>query len=165
MTRLRVPIDKLRQTRTKIMVNLGNPKPDALQSSMRKSKGKTVATRRAIGEKPPRAECLPDQQSDGVLLARMEFIINQRIGIHPMAFARSQQRRGVSSFSARPKSQSTWSLLSCAANIGFPTNTWFRFCSAFLLSRLMSSYESGVLIRHASESAEAQTQQKTIAAN
>jgi hypothetical protein len=52
MTRPQVAIDKLRKTRTEIMVNLGNPKPDAFESYMLKSKGKTVATRRAIGEKP-----------------------------------------------------------------------------------------------------------------
>jgi hypothetical protein len=102
MTRPRVAIDKLRQTRTKIMVNLGNRKTDTLQSSMLKSKVKTVATRRAIGEKPARAERLPDQKSDGVLQVRMEFIIIEHIGIHPTALGRPRQGRGASSFPARP---------------------------------------------------------------
>jgi hypothetical protein len=76
MTRPQVAIDKLRKTRTEIMVNLGNPKPDAFESYMLKSKGKTVATRRAIGEKPRGRKRLPDQKSDGDVLARIEFIVN-----------------------------------------------------------------------------------------
>ncbi|NPV20547.1 phosphoenolpyruvate synthase [Bradyrhizobium aeschynomenes] len=56
----RLAIDELDKPRTEIMVNLGNPE---------------LAFKTAL---------LPN---DGVGLARMEFIINQSIGIHPMALA------------------------------------------------------------------------------
>lgn len=56
----RTAIESVQKPRTEIMVNLGNPE---------------VAFKTAS---------LP---SDGVGLARMEFIINQHIGIHPMALA------------------------------------------------------------------------------
>ncbi|CCE01789.1 phosphoenolpyruvate synthase [Bradyrhizobium sp. STM 3809] len=56
----RLAIDKIEKPRTHIMVNLGNPE---------------LAFKTAL---------LPN---DGVGLARMEFIINQSIGIHPMALA------------------------------------------------------------------------------
>ncbi|MGJ4928972.1 phosphoenolpyruvate synthase [Bradyrhizobium sp. HKCCYLS2038] len=56
----RLAIDKLEKPHTHIMVNLGNPE---------------LAFKTAL---------LPN---DGVGLARMEFIINQSIGIHPMALA------------------------------------------------------------------------------
>ncbi len=56
----RVGTDTLKKPRTGIMVNLGNPE---------------IAFKTAM---------LPN---DGVGLARMEFIINQHIGIHPMALA------------------------------------------------------------------------------
>ena len=56
----RVPIAELARPRTPIMVNLGDPEL-AFKSAM-----------------------LPNE---GVGLARMEFIINQQIGIHPMALA------------------------------------------------------------------------------
>ncbi|CAL75453.1 phosphoenolpyruvate synthase [Bradyrhizobium sp. ORS 278] len=56
----RLAIDKLDKPHTHIMVNLGNPE---------------LAFKTAL---------LPN---DGVGLARMEFIINQSIGIHPMALA------------------------------------------------------------------------------
>ncbi|MGJ4963160.1 phosphoenolpyruvate synthase [Bradyrhizobium sp. HKCCYLRH3061] len=56
----RLAIDRLEKPRTEIMVNLGNPE---------------LAFKTAL---------LPN---DGVGLARMEFIINQAIGIHPMALA------------------------------------------------------------------------------
>lgn len=52
--------DKLQKPRTEIMVNLGNPE---------------VAFKTAM------------MPNDGVGLARMEFIISQHIGIHPMALA------------------------------------------------------------------------------
>jgi pyruvate,water dikinase len=57
----RITTDRLQKPHTEIMINLGNPE---------------VAFKTAL---------LP---SDGVGLARMEFIINQHIGIHPMALAR-----------------------------------------------------------------------------
>jgi pyruvate,water dikinase len=60
----RVAIDKLQKPRTEIMVNLGNPE---------------IAFKTAM---------VP---SDGVGLARMEFIINQHIGIHPMALAQPEK--------------------------------------------------------------------------
>ncbi len=56
----RVPISTVPRPRTAIMVNLGNPEL-AFHTAM-----------------------LPN---DGVGLARMEFIINQHIGVHPMALA------------------------------------------------------------------------------
>src|SRR5579883_102525 len=56
----RVATDKLARPRTEIMVNLGNPE---------------VAFKTALAP------------NDGVGLARMEFIISQHIGIHPMALA------------------------------------------------------------------------------
>lgn len=56
----RLSTDKLKRPKTEIMVNLGNP---------------DIAFRTAM---------LPN---DGVGLARMEFIINEYIGVHPMALA------------------------------------------------------------------------------
>ena len=56
----RVATDTLQKPRTEIMVNLGNPE---------------IAFKTAMAP------------SDGVGLARMEFIISQEIGIHPMALA------------------------------------------------------------------------------
>ncbi len=56
----RVAADRLERPRTAIMVNLGNPE---------------IAFKTAM---------LPN---DGVGLARMEFIISQHIGVHPMALA------------------------------------------------------------------------------
>ncbi len=60
----RVATGALKKPRTKIMVNLGNPE---------------IAFKTAM---------IPN---DGVGLARMEFIINQHIGIHPMALAKPEQ--------------------------------------------------------------------------
>ena len=56
----RIAIDRLQKPRTEIMVNLGDP---------------DLAFKTALAP------------NDGVGLARMEFIINQHIGIHPMALA------------------------------------------------------------------------------
>ena len=56
----RIAVDKLERPRTAIMVNLGNPE---------------IAFKTAMAP------------NDGVGLARMEFIINQHIGVHPMALA------------------------------------------------------------------------------
>jgi pyruvate,water dikinase len=60
----RVATEKLEKPHTEIMVNLGNPE---------------VAFKTALAP------------NNGVGLARMEFIINQHIGIHPMALARPDQ--------------------------------------------------------------------------
>jgi pyruvate, water dikinase len=60
---VRVQADTLQKPRTEIMVNLGNPE---------------IAFKTAM------------MPNDGVGLARMEFIINQHIGIHPMALARPE---------------------------------------------------------------------------
>ena len=60
----RVAIDGLKKPHTEIMVNLGNPE---------------LAFKTAM------------MPGDGVGLARMEFIINQHIGIHPMALAKPEQ--------------------------------------------------------------------------
>jgi pyruvate,water dikinase len=56
----RIAADRLEKPRTEIMVNIGNPE---------------IAFKTAM------------TPNDGVGLARMEFIINQYIGIHPMALA------------------------------------------------------------------------------
>ncbi|MGE5156892.1 MAG: phosphoenolpyruvate synthase [Gemmatimonas sp.] len=70
----RIATDRLEKPRTEIMVNLGNPE---------------VAFKTALAP------------NDGVGLARMEFIINQHIGIHPMALAQpnkvksAQDRRAI----------------------------------------------------------------------
>lgn len=60
----RVATAALNKPRTRIMVNLGNPE---------------LAFKTAM------------MPNDGVGLARMEFIINQHIGIHPMALAKPKQ--------------------------------------------------------------------------
>jgi pyruvate,water dikinase len=60
----RIATENLKKPRTEIMVNLGNPE---------------IAFKTAM---------VPN---DGVGLARMEFIINQHIGIHPMALAKPEQ--------------------------------------------------------------------------
>ena len=60
----RTTVDSLQKPRTEIMVNLGNPE---------------IAFKTAM------------MPNDGVGLARMEFIINQHIGIHPMALARPEE--------------------------------------------------------------------------
>jgi pyruvate,water dikinase len=60
----RVATGALKRPRTKIMVNLGNPE---------------IAFKTAM------------MPTDGVGLARMEFIINQHIGVHPMALAKPEQ--------------------------------------------------------------------------
>lgn len=64
----RMAIDRLVKPRTKVMVNLGNPE---------------IAFKTAM------------TPSDGVGLARMEFIINQHIGIHPMALAQPEKVRSI----------------------------------------------------------------------
>lgn len=64
----RVTADRLEKPHTEIMVNLGNPE---------------IAFKTAM------------MPNDGVGLARMEFIINQHIGIHPMALARPEKVESV----------------------------------------------------------------------
>lgn len=64
----RVAADRLHKPHTEIMVNLGNPE---------------IAFKTAM------------MPNDGVGLARMEFIINQHIGIHPMALARPEKVKSV----------------------------------------------------------------------
>ena len=64
-----VAVDTLQKPRTEIMVNLGNPE---------------IAFKTAM------------MPNDGVGLARMEFVINQHIGIHPMALARPEQVKSAS---------------------------------------------------------------------
>ena len=66
--RVTVKADVVRRTKTEIMVNLGNP---------------DLAFRTAM---------LP---AAGVGLARMEFIINEAIGVHPMALAHPEQVTGA----------------------------------------------------------------------
>lgn len=64
----RIAIDKLNRPRTSIMVNLGNPE---------------IAFKTAMAP------------NDGVGLARMEFIISQHIGVHPMALAQPDKVKSV----------------------------------------------------------------------
>ncbi|MBU6461379.1 MAG: phosphoenolpyruvate synthase [Bradyrhizobium sp.] len=76
----RIATDKLERPSTEIMVNLGNPE---------------IAFKTAMAP------------SDGVGLARMEFIINQHIGIHPMALAQpgkiksARDRRSIKTLTER----------------------------------------------------------------
>jgi pyruvate,water dikinase len=76
----KLAIDKLEKPRTEIMVNLGNPET-AFKTAM--------------------------MPNDGVGLARMEFIINQHIGIHPMALAApdkvksTRERKTIANLTAR----------------------------------------------------------------
>jgi pyruvate, water dikinase len=65
----RTTVDSLQKPRTEIMVNLGNPE---------------IAFKTAM------------MPNDGVGLARMEFIINQHIGVHPMALARPEEVKSAS---------------------------------------------------------------------
>jgi pyruvate,water dikinase len=60
----RIAADRLEKPRTEIMVNIGNPE---------------IAFKTAM------------TPNDGVGLARMEFIINQYIGVHPMALAQPEK--------------------------------------------------------------------------
>ena len=93
----RVAIDKLQRTRTGIMVNLGNPE---------------IAFKTAMAP------------SDGVGLARMEFIINQHIGIHPMALARPEKvksardRRAIKLLTARYKKPSDFFVERLSEGVG-----------------------------------------------
>ncbi|MGY3534488.1 phosphoenolpyruvate synthase [Bradyrhizobium sp. USDA 4452] len=64
----RIAADRLAKPRTEIMVNLGNPE---------------IAFKTAMAP------------NDGVGLARMEFIISQHIGIHPMALAQPDKVRSA----------------------------------------------------------------------
>jgi pyruvate,water dikinase len=76
----RIATDRLQRPRTEIMVNLGDP---------------DLAFKTALAP------------NDGVGLARMEFIINQHIGIHPMALAEpdkiksARDRRRIKLLTAR----------------------------------------------------------------
>ena len=93
----RVAIDKLEKPRTEIMVNLGNPE---------------VAFKTALAP------------NDGVGLARMEFIINQHIGVHPMALAQpgkvksAQDRRAIRHLTAGYKQPSDFFIERLSEGVG-----------------------------------------------
>ncbi|TPQ39100.1 phosphoenolpyruvate synthase [Bradyrhizobium guangdongense] len=92
-----IATEGLQKPHTEIMVNLGNPE---------------IAFKTAL---------LP---SDGVGLARMEFIINQHIGIHPMALARpnkvtsAQDRRKIKLLTARHKRPSDFFIERLSEGVG-----------------------------------------------
>jgi pyruvate, water dikinase len=93
----KVAIDKLEKPRTEIMVNLGNPE---------------VAFKTAMAP------------NDGVGLARMEFIISQHIGIHPMALAApkkvtsAKDRKTIESLTARYKKPADFFVERLAEGVG-----------------------------------------------
>jgi pyruvate,water dikinase len=93
----RIATDRLQKPHTEIMINLGNPE---------------VAFKTAL---------LP---SDGVGLARMEFIINQHIGIHPMALAcpdkikSARDRRKIKRLTAHHKRPSDFFVERLSEGIG-----------------------------------------------
>jgi pyruvate,water dikinase len=93
----RIASDKLQKPRTEIMVNLGNP---------------DVAFKTALAP------------NDGVGLARMEFIINQHIGIHPMALAQPEKvksardRRKIELLTARHKQPSDFFVERLSEGVG-----------------------------------------------
>lgn len=92
-----IATEGLLKPRTEIMVNLGNPE---------------VAFKTAL---------LP---SDGVGLARMEFIVNQHIGIHPMALAcpdkvtSARDRRKIELLTARHKRPSDFFVERLSEGVG-----------------------------------------------
>jgi pyruvate,water dikinase len=93
----RIATDKLQRPRTEIMVNLGNPE---------------VAFKTGLAP------------NDGVGLARMEFIINQHIGIHPMALAQPEKvksdrdRRRIRLLTARYKQPSDFFVERLSEGVG-----------------------------------------------
>jgi pyruvate, water dikinase len=93
----RIAIDRLQKPHTEIMVNLGNPE---------------IAFKTAMAP------------SDGVGLARMEFIINQYIGIHPMALAQPEKvksardRRTIKRLTARYKTPSDFFVEHLSEGVG-----------------------------------------------
>ncbi|PDT75013.1 phosphoenolpyruvate synthase [Bradyrhizobium sp. C9] len=93
----RIATDSLAKPRTEIMVNLGNPE---------------LAFKTAMAP------------SDGVGLARMEFIINQHIGIHPMALAQPEKvksardRRTIKLLTARYKKPSDYFVERLSEGVG-----------------------------------------------
>jgi pyruvate, water dikinase len=93
----RVAIDRLEKPHTEIMVNLGNPE---------------IAFKTAMAP------------GDGVGLARMEFIISQHIGIHPMALAQPERvksardRRTIKLLTARYKNPSDFFVEHLSEGVG-----------------------------------------------
>ncbi|MGJ4943071.1 phosphoenolpyruvate synthase [Bradyrhizobium sp. HKCCYLS1011] len=93
----KIAIDTLLKPRTEIMVNLGNPE---------------VAFRTAM---------MPNA---GVGLARMEFIISQHIGIHPMALAAPEKvksakvRKAIQNLTARYKAPADFFVERLAEGVG-----------------------------------------------
>jgi pyruvate, water dikinase len=93
----RVTADNLEKPHTEIMVNLGNPE---------------IAFKTAM------------MPNDGVGLARMEFIINQHIGIHPMALAQPEKvksardRRMIRLLTGRHKKPSDFFIERLSEGIG-----------------------------------------------
>ena len=99
-----IETDRLERPRTKIMVNLGNPE---------------IAFKTAM------------TPNDGVGLARMEFIINQHIGIHPMALAQPEEvksakdRQTVKRLTARFKKPSDFFVEHLAEGVGTITAAFY----------------------------------------
>jgi pyruvate,water dikinase len=93
----RVAMDRLEKPHTEIMVNLGNPE---------------IAFKTALAP------------NDGVGLARMEFIINQHIGIHPMALAKpdkvksARDRRSIRLLTGRFKKPSDFFVERLSEGVG-----------------------------------------------
>ncbi|HLZ01095.1 MAG TPA: phosphoenolpyruvate synthase [Bradyrhizobium sp.] len=93
----RIATDRLAKPRTEIMVNLGNPE---------------IAFKTAMAP------------NDGVGLARMEFIINQHIGIHPMALAQpakvksAHDRRSIRLLIERYRKPSDFFIESLSEGVG-----------------------------------------------
>ena len=93
----RIATDRLEKPRTEIMVNLGNPE---------------IAFKTAMAP------------NDGVGLARMEFIINQHIGIHPMALAQpdkvksGRDRRSIRLLTERYKKPSDFFVERLSEGVG-----------------------------------------------
>jgi pyruvate,water dikinase len=92
-----IATENLRRPRTEIMVNLGNPE---------------IAFKTAL---------LP---SDGVGLARMEFIISQHIGVHPMALAQpdkvksANDRRKIAAMAKNCKSPAEFFVQRLSEGVG-----------------------------------------------
>jgi pyruvate,water dikinase len=92
-----IATDRLEKPRTEIMVNLGNPE---------------IAFKTALAP------------NDGVGLARMEFIINEHIGIHPMALAQPEKiksardRRKIKLLTGRYKKPSDFFIERLSEGVG-----------------------------------------------
>ncbi|MGY4417662.1 pyruvate,water dikinase [Bradyrhizobium sp. JR6.1] len=100
----RIATDRLERPHTEIMVNLGNPE---------------IAFKTAMAP------------NDGVGLARMEFIINQHIGIHPMALAQpakvksARDRRSIKLLTERYQKPSDFFVERLSEGVGTITAAFY----------------------------------------